>query len=78
MADVISEILTDSEPPSILLFGAAIEADELRQLFRAGVNGYLLRQEDLASLPLAVRSVAAGAVWISPRLIQATQRQSDR
>ena len=68
VADVISEILTESEPPYILLFGAALEAEELRRLFRAGANGYLLRQEDLALLPLAIRSVAAGAVWISPQL----------
>lgn len=68
VSSIISEILTETEPPSILLFGAAIGAEELRQLFRAGVNGYLLRKEDLGLLPLAIRSVAAGAVWISPKL----------
>ncbi len=55
-------------PRIVLLADTAREAD-VALLVRAGVSGWVDKTEDLAQLFATVRGVAAGEVWIPPRLL---------
>ncbi len=55
-------------PRIVLLADAAREAD-VAVLVRAGVSGWVDKADDLAQLFSTVRGVAAGEVWIPPRLL---------
>ncbi|WP_433205631.1 LuxR C-terminal-related transcriptional regulator [Dactylosporangium sp. CS-047395] len=52
--------------PGVIVLADAVDPDELDQSIRAGVSGYLLKDEHSSSLLAAVRAVAAGQAWLSP------------
>ena len=66
--------------PAVLVISASERPAAVREAMRAGARGYVLKQEEAAELRQAVRAVAAGEDWISPRLayILATDDASDR
>jgi DNA-binding NarL/FixJ family response regulator len=59
---------TASQKSKCLLFTVHESPDCLRQAFKAGVRGYLLKRSASAELPRAIRMVAAGDVYIDPAL----------
>lgn len=66
--------------PAVLVISASDRPAAVREAMRAGARGYVLKQEEAAELRQAVRAVAAGEDWVSPRLayILATDDASDR
>ena len=66
--------------PAVLLISASGRPAAVREAMRAGARGYVLKQEEAAELRQAIRAVAAGEDWVSPRLayIFATDDAVDR
>jgi len=66
--------------PAILVLSAADRPAAVREAMRAGAHGYVLKNEEAAELRAAIRAVAAGKDWVSPRLayILATDDAPDR
>jgi two-component system, NarL family, nitrate/nitrite response regulator NarL len=64
----------------VLVLSASDRPAEVRDAMRAGAGGYVLKNEEAAELRAAVRAVAAGTDWVSPRLayIFATDDAPDR
>lgn len=55
-------------PPRVLILTAYAELDSVLTLIDAGVTGYLLKDEDPATISAAVRAVARGEPWLSARV----------
>jgi two-component system, NarL family, nitrate/nitrite response regulator NarL len=66
--------------PAVLVVSASDSPAAVRAAIRAGARGYVLKNEEAAELRAAVRAVAAGKDWVSPRLayIFATDDAPDR
>lgn len=66
--------------PAVLVLAASDKPLPVRAAMRAGALGYVLKDEQTAQVRAAIRSVAAGQDWISPRLayIFATDDATDR
>jgi two-component system, NarL family, nitrate/nitrite response regulator NarL len=66
--------------PAVLVVSASDSPAAVRAAMRAGARGYVLKNEEAAELRAAVRAVAAGTDWVSPRLayIFATDDAPDR
>jgi two-component system, NarL family, nitrate/nitrite response regulator NarL len=66
--------------PAVLVLAASDKPVSVRAAMRAGALGYVLKNEESAQVRAAIRAVAAGADWISPRLayIFATDDAPDR
>ena len=66
--------------PAVLVLAASDKPRPVRAAMRAGALGYVLKDEETVQVRAAIRSVAAGQDWISPRLayIFATDDATDR
>jgi DNA-binding NarL/FixJ family response regulator len=66
--------------PAVLVLAASDKPLAVRAAIRAGALGYALKNEATSQVRAAVKAVAAGQDWISPRLayIFATDDASDR
>ncbi len=66
--------------PAVLILSASDKPLSVRAAMRAGALGYVLKSEDTAAVRAAIRAVAAGRSWVSPRLayILATDDAPDR
>jgi two-component system, NarL family, nitrate/nitrite response regulator NarL len=66
--------------PSVLVLSASDKPVAVRAAMRAGALGYALKNEQTGQIRAAIREVAAGRDWISPRLayIFATDDAPDR
>lgn len=66
--------------PAVLVLSASDRPAAVRDAMRAGARGYVLKHEEAAELRAAIRAVAAGTDWVSPRLarIFATDDAPDR
>jgi two-component system nitrate/nitrite response regulator NarL len=66
--------------PAVLVLSASERPPAVRTAMRAGARGYVLKNEQSAQIRSAIREVAAGRDWISPRLayIFATDDAADR
>ena len=66
--------------PAVLVFAASDKPLSVLAAMRAGALGYVLKNEETAQVRAAIRAVAAGRDWISPRLayIFATDDAPDR
>lgn len=66
--------------PAVLVLAASDKPLSVRAAMRAGALGYVLKSEETAQVRGAIKTVAAGMDWISPRLayIFATDDASDR
>jgi len=66
--------------PAVLVLSASDRPAAVRGAMRAGASGYVLKHEEAAELREAIRAVAAGEDWVSPRLayILATDDAPDR
>jgi two-component system nitrate/nitrite response regulator NarL len=54
--------------PSVLVLSASDRPLAVRPAIRAGARGYVLKNEQAGQIRSAIREVAAGRDWISPRL----------
>ena len=66
--------------PAVLVLAASEKPSAVRAAMRAGALGYVLKNEQTDQIRAAIRAVAAGQDWISPRLayIFATDDAADR
>jgi two-component system, NarL family, nitrate/nitrite response regulator NarL len=66
--------------PAVLVLSAHDKPVAVRAAIRAGALGYVLKSEQAAQIRAAIREVAAGRAWFSPRLayILATDDTADR
>jgi two-component system nitrate/nitrite response regulator NarL len=66
--------------PEVLVLSASDRPPVVRAAIRAGARGYALKNEQADQIRFAIREVAAGRDWISPRLayIFATDDAEDR
>ncbi|HCU93926.1 MAG TPA: LuxR family transcriptional regulator [Actinobacteria bacterium] len=66
--------------PTVLVLSASDKPVSVRSAIRAGALGYVLKSEETSQMAAAIRTVAAGKDWISPRLayIFATDDAPDR
>ncbi len=66
--------------PAVLVLSASDKPLAVRAAMRAGALGYVLKNEQTAQVRAAIKAVAAGKDWISPRLayIFATDDAPDR
>jgi DNA-binding NarL/FixJ family response regulator len=66
--------------PAVLVLAASDKPVSVRAAMRAGALGYVLKNEETAQVRAAIKAVAAGEGWISPRLayIFATDDAPDR
>ena len=66
--------------PEVLVLSASDRPPAVRAAMRAGARGYALKNEHAEQIRFAIREVAAGRDWISPRLayIFATDDAADR
>jgi DNA-binding NarL/FixJ family response regulator len=54
--------------PAVLVLSASDRPLEVRAAMRAGALGYAVKSEPSGQIQIAIREVAAGSGWISPRL----------
>jgi DNA-binding NarL/FixJ family response regulator len=66
--------------PAVLVLSASGRPAAVRNAIRAGALGYVLKNEEAGEVRAAIRAVAAGKDWVSPRLayIFATDDAPDR
>ncbi len=66
--------------PAVLVLSASDKPLSVRAAMRAGALGYVLKNAETAQVRAAIKAVAAGKDWISPRLayIFATDNAPDR
>jgi DNA-binding NarL/FixJ family response regulator len=66
--------------PAVLILSASGRPPAVRAAIRAGALGYALKTEEAAEVHAAIREVAAGRDWMSPRLayLLATDDAVDR
>jgi len=66
--------------PAVLVLSASDKPLSVRAAMRAGALGYVLKNEETSQIRAAIKAVAAGQDWISPRLayIFATDDAPDR
>ena len=66
--------------PAVLVLSASDRPATVRAAIRAGALGYVLKNEETSGVRAAIKAVAAGKDWISPRLayIIATDDAPDR
>ncbi|HEV2377366.1 MAG TPA: response regulator transcription factor [Streptosporangiaceae bacterium] len=66
--------------PAVLVLSASDQPHSVRAAIRAGALGYVLKSEEASAVQEAIRTVAAGGDWVSPRLayILATDDAPDR
>jgi two-component system, NarL family, nitrate/nitrite response regulator NarL len=66
--------------PAVLVLAASDKPLAVRAAMRAGALGYVLKSEETSQVRAAIKAVATGKDWISPRLayILATDNAADR
>jgi len=62
---LVSGIRRNSPASALIMLCSPKEKLAVNRVLKAGVSGYLLRQQDYACLPMAVRCVSGGGLYIS-------------
>ena len=72
--------VTRAAGPAVLVLAASDRPVSVREAIRAGALGYVLKNEETSEVRAAIKAVATGKDWISPRLayIFATDDGPDR
>jgi DNA-binding NarL/FixJ family response regulator len=53
-------------PPTVIVLADTLRAGDAARAAKAGVRGYLIKDQEAWTLGAAIRAVAAGAAWLSP------------
>jgi DNA-binding NarL/FixJ family response regulator len=67
---LIRDIRRENSRLSVLVFTSERDVFFAQRALEAGAEGYVLKQESLSSLMKAIRSLLAGRVYISSRLVE--------
>lgn len=65
---VARELRSQPDPPKVLVLSAYADLESVQAMLRAGVQGYMLKDEDPARIPEGIRAVAHGIRWLSDRI----------
>jgi DNA-binding NarL/FixJ family response regulator len=68
-ARLVRDLIASPQPPAILAISMHREEDVAERLARAGVRGFLSKQETPQRLVEAVRTVAGGGAFFGPRVL---------
>lgn len=66
--DLVQNIRQQKVPIKIVVLTAKADKRSVIGALCAGVDGYVLKDEDLESIPLAIQSIMKGKQWISPSI----------
>src|SRR5690606_29221885 len=55
-----------STAPAVIVLTTFDDAMQMMQAIQLGAKGFLLKDVELSTLSAAIRSVAAGAIWLQP------------
>jgi len=69
-ADMVPRLRAIHPDLKVLVFSAHDEPETVREMLRAGADGYAHKVEAMDNLVRAIRSVATGDSWLSDRLTQ--------
>lgn len=80
VTEVMQQVAARARPPYVMILTAHWDLDHILTMLKAGATGYVLKDEDPATITTAVRTVARGEKWISPtvtaKLVDYTVRQA--
>lgn len=65
---VARELQDRQDAPRILVLSAYGDLESVLEMLRAGVRGYMLKDEDPIRIPEGVRAVATGSRWLSSEI----------
>lgn len=65
VVEVLHRIGRQPAPPRILILTAHNDMEYVREMLKAGAKGYLLKEEDPATIVAAVCAIARGGTWLS-------------
>lgn len=65
---VARELRSLPDPPKVLVLSAYGDLESVQAMLRAGVQGYMLKDEDPARIPEGIRAVGHGMRWLSDRI----------
>lgn len=66
--DATLQIKSECPSVKVLMLTSHESEEDIRGAFAAGADGYCLKDLPTHALALAIKSVAAGAVWLDPRI----------
>lgn len=66
--DATVQIKAECPHVKVLMLTSHENEEDIRGAFAAGADGYCLKDMPTHALALAIKSVAAGAVWLDPRI----------
>jgi DNA-binding NarL/FixJ family response regulator len=70
-SQVVRQIKLERPGLQVLILSAYYNEELVRELFRAGVTGYVSKDETLDTIVRGVRNVAQGLSWLSPQVTKA-------
>lgn len=69
--DLLAELGRDQPGLALLVYSMHEDAEHIQRALGAGARGYFAKRESAAQLGEGLRSILAGAVYLSPRIAQA-------
>ena len=75
-ADVAAAVKPGAGAPGVLVLTMHADEATIFDLLDAGVLGYVVKEDAVASLAHAVRAVAAGRMWLSPQIAHRVVRRA--
>lgn len=70
-AHCIQQVLEAFDDTTIVVLSAFDERQIVAQLLKAGASGYVVKDDSHDALLNAIRAVAAGGRWVSPKVVDA-------
>jgi len=67
-AKLVGELRDSSERTYVVVLSGTASSDVARQAADGGASGYILKSTQLSAVADAVRTVAAGGIWVDPSL----------
>jgi DNA-binding NarL/FixJ family response regulator len=74
LTDSVRKLRSASQTARFIIVDEQRSDEELVQMMRIGIHGYVPYPEVAKTLCNAVRKVAAGELWIKPRILQSSGR----
>jgi DNA-binding NarL/FixJ family response regulator len=66
--EAVARITKDFPGVKVIILSMHVNETYVRQAFRAGASGYLLKEGTLAEMELAIEAVRSGGTFLSPRI----------
>lgn len=68
--DVIRQIATLPAPPHVIVLTAHDDSEHILMMLKAGVKGYILKDENPENIAVAMRTVMQGDTWLSAAVLR--------